>query len=87
MCWWEDDGQDNADADIARGGPNSNLSLTQARVNFLLFGIADPRESALLQQEPGRPYEVKRSFVLAADRSTITEPAAGWQSRAFVVDP
>ena len=31
-CMWEDDGQDDHDADIVRGGPNSDLSLTQARI-------------------------------------------------------
>jgi hypothetical protein len=30
-CDWEDDGQDDHDADIVRGGPNGSLSLTEAR--------------------------------------------------------
>ncbi|MER6540751.1 CPCC family cysteine-rich protein [Streptomyces sp900105755] len=34
-CGWEDDGQDDADAHIARGGPNGRLSLTQARLDYL----------------------------------------------------
>src|SRR5689334_5551434 len=34
VCWWEDDGKDNAGADGA-SGPN-HLTLTQARVNFLV---------------------------------------------------
>lgn len=34
ICWWEDDGQDDADADEVRGGPNRDLSLTVARANF-----------------------------------------------------
>jgi hypothetical protein len=34
VCGWEDDGQDDYDADLARGGPNGNLSLTQARQAF-----------------------------------------------------
>jgi len=38
ICFWEDDGQDDHDADIIRGGPNSNLSLSQARQNFVEFG-------------------------------------------------
>ena len=29
-CGWEDDGQDDADADVRRGGPNPT-SLTEAR--------------------------------------------------------
>ncbi len=38
ICQWEDDGQDNADADVIRGGPNGPLSLTEARRNFLAIG-------------------------------------------------
>ncbi|HYL69415.1 MAG TPA: CPCC family cysteine-rich protein [Candidatus Limnocylindria bacterium] len=34
VCCWEDDGQDDADADVVRGGPNGDLSLTEARENF-----------------------------------------------------
>ncbi|MFF0739194.1 CPCC family cysteine-rich protein [Streptomyces sp. NPDC004111] len=33
-CGWEDDGQDDADADVVRGGPNGALSLTQARLEY-----------------------------------------------------
>jgi hypothetical protein len=42
VCWWEDDGQDDHDADMVRGGPNGSLSLTQARENFLKCGASDP---------------------------------------------
>src|SRR5688572_16464825 len=31
VCYWEDDGQDDGDADENRGGPNGRLSLTEAR--------------------------------------------------------
>ena len=31
VCKWEDDGQDDQNANIVRGGPNKNLSLTAAR--------------------------------------------------------
>ena len=34
LCFWEDDGQDDADADIILGGPTGNLSLSMARLNF-----------------------------------------------------
>ncbi|TNY37040.1 hypothetical protein EIO00_10465 [Thermomonospora catenispora] len=37
----EDDGQDEHDADIVRGGPNGGLSLTQARRNVAEFGACD----------------------------------------------
>jgi hypothetical protein len=34
LCWWQDDGQDDASADDVAGGPNSDYSLTEARQNF-----------------------------------------------------
>ncbi|HEV3151998.1 MAG TPA: CPCC family cysteine-rich protein [Acidobacteriaceae bacterium] len=43
VCWWQDDGQDDVDADVVRGGPNGTLSLTTARANFLACGASDPR--------------------------------------------
>ena len=43
VCWWLDDGQDEVDADVVRGGPNGSLSLTAARANFLAYGASDPR--------------------------------------------
>ena len=44
VCFWEDDGQGDADADVVRGGPNRDLSLTAARENFTRIGAADPRD-------------------------------------------
>ena len=41
VCFWEDDGQDDHDADELRGGPNGELSLSQARLNFRSFGASD----------------------------------------------
>ena len=41
ICFWEDDGQDDQDADVVRGGPNGSLSLAQARKNFLEFGASE----------------------------------------------
>jgi hypothetical protein len=43
VCFWEDDGQDDYDADIVRGGPNGRLNLTQARANYRAFGACDER--------------------------------------------
>lgn len=34
VCFWEDDGQNNPNADLILGGPKGKLSLTQARRNF-----------------------------------------------------
>jgi hypothetical protein len=43
VCFWEDDGQDDADADVVKGGPNGDLSLTRARENYRALGACDPR--------------------------------------------
>jgi hypothetical protein len=43
VCLWEDDGQDDQDASVVRGGPNGSLSLSQARENFKAFGACDER--------------------------------------------
>lgn len=43
VCWWQDDGQDDADAGVVRGTVNGRLSLTAARENFIRCGAADPR--------------------------------------------
>lgn len=43
VCFWEDDGQGDADADVVRGGPNKDLSLTAARENYKRIGAADER--------------------------------------------
>ncbi len=40
-CFWEDDGQGDADATSVHGGPNGTLSLAQARINFLTFGACE----------------------------------------------
>jgi hypothetical protein len=41
VCFWEDDGQDDHDAEEVRGGPNRKLSLTEARNNYKTFGASD----------------------------------------------
>jgi hypothetical protein len=41
VCFWEDDGQDDHDADVVRGGPNYALCLSKARANFREFGACE----------------------------------------------
>jgi hypothetical protein len=43
VCFWEDDGQDEHDADLVRGGPNRTLSLRQAQKNFAKYNAIDRR--------------------------------------------
>jgi hypothetical protein len=40
VCYWEDDGQDDDDADVVYGGPNYELSLTQGQANYREFGAS-----------------------------------------------
>ena len=56
VCFWEDDGQDDYDADSVRGGPNGGLSLSQARINFLRFGACE--ESMVGNVRSPRPGEL-----------------------------
>jgi Cysteine-rich CPCC len=43
VCFWQDDGQDEEEADQVRGGPNYSLSLRQAQINFQRFGAVEER--------------------------------------------
>jgi hypothetical protein len=43
VCFWEDDGQDEADADRVLGGPNGSLSLREAQANFKRYGAMEER--------------------------------------------
>ncbi|MBX3291629.1 MAG: hypothetical protein KF881_01920 [Acidobacteria bacterium] len=56
VCFWEDDGQDDADADVVRGGPNREISLTEARANYKKIGACDPRSVKYVRKP--RPDEV-----------------------------
>jgi hypothetical protein len=56
VCFWTDDGQDDHDADVVRGGPNGALSLTEARANYLRFGACE--ESMASNVRPPRPEEL-----------------------------
>ena len=65
VCYWEDDGQDSADADITKGGPNGT-SLTAARRNYLTYGACDERSISAVR--PPRSNEAHlRSFRLQGE--------------------
>ncbi|WP_410052205.1 CPCC family cysteine-rich protein [Bradyrhizobium sp. SZCCHNS30582] len=49
VCYWEDDGQDDHDADLVRGGPNGALSLTEARANFKTHGASEAAHRACVR--------------------------------------
>ena len=53
ICWWEDDGQTDKDADNVRGGPNSHYSLTHAQKNFADHGdMYDKGRGIQVVQQP-----------------------------------
>jgi len=56
VCFWEDD---DHDADVVRGGPNYELSLSKARLNFQRIGAASER--VLTFARPPRPDEIPPS--------------------------
>lgn len=56
VCFWEDDGQEDADADDVRGGPNGRWSLSAARENYRKFGAYEPRVKQFVR--PPRPDEL-----------------------------
>jgi hypothetical protein len=43
VCFWHDDGQDDHDAEEVRGGPNADLSLATARLNFRACGASNAK--------------------------------------------
>jgi hypothetical protein len=59
VCFWEDDGQDDHDADVVRGGPNRALSLSVARANYLQFGACEMK--MVENVRPPRPEELPKT--------------------------
>jgi hypothetical protein len=85
LCDWEDDGQDDADADEVRGGPNGDLSLTEARQNFAdHWSMYDAETAAPLQGI--EEIEAKRAIAGAWDEllegSATPEATAAEVARA-----
>jgi len=66
ICFWEDDGQDSDDADIVRGGPNHDYSLTEARENFrkhlTMYGLSDERPFAMDQRTRPNREKLYRAY-------------------------
>lgn len=66
FCNWEDDGQDTPNADEVFGGPNGDLSLTEARRRSLAPDVADPPPVRIFTLEGGRVVERTPPEILAA---------------------
>jgi hypothetical protein len=59
MCFWEDDGQDDPDADENRGGPNY-VSLKEARKNFLTLGSAEKKDLSYVRKPEAGDEDLRR---------------------------
>ncbi|GAB3145655.1 hypothetical protein GCM10027290_25910 [Micromonospora sonneratiae] len=55
VCFWTDDGRRDAEADIVQDGPNGDLTLSHARLNFAIYGASHPRYQDMVR--PPRPDE------------------------------
>lgn len=78
MCFWEDDGQDDHDADEIRSGPNRGLSLSEARRNFADDGASDRRrlQSVSLTPKGRRAYAGHGAALKALLDEPATNPSA-----------
>lgn len=61
VCWWEDDGQDDYNASVVLGGPNHEVSLMRARVNF---------QQTLFYRSPKHIFETVRQAKCREDGLT-----------------
>jgi len=72
ICWWEDDGQGDLDADIIRGGPNKQYSLTAARRNFVDHGhMYDHGGGLPLLERPSPEREKLASYAHSVSRGEL----------------
>lgn len=61
VCYWTDDRL--TDADAAGSGPNGSLSLSEAKLNFAIYGASQRRYQQLVRPAridelpPGEEYE------------------------------
>ncbi len=69
VCWWEDDGQGDDQADLVNGGPNGEYSLTEARANFRDHGdMYDINEGIDVVKHPSPTREILRDYALGVAR-------------------
>ncbi len=77
VCFWEDDGQDSDDADMVRGGPNKDYSLTEARLNFEKYGtmyrIEDKKGFAVGMAAAERSADYREAVIKAVNSGTIED--------------
>lgn len=48
VCFWTDDGRGTLDVPV-RGGPNGDLTLREARLNYAIYRACHPRYAAVVR--------------------------------------
>ena len=87
ICWWEDDGQDNHNANVVCGGPNGKLSLSRARINFVMHGIFCPSRSDLRdKQKSPDSYHRQRDFTYDLTVRTFFDHDYDWTCSIIELD-
>jgi hypothetical protein len=75
LCFWEDDGQDENNANEVVGGPNQDYSLTEARNNFVQYlSMYRPADTtAFNRRNKDRIMEIKEIYDNLLKMETKTE--------------
>ncbi|NJM76596.1 MAG: hypothetical protein HC852_13445 [Acaryochloridaceae cyanobacterium RU_4_10] len=70
LCNWEDDGQDDANAEEVRGGPNADYSLAEARRNFKVYRVtyAPERDQRITGADSKLEYDTKGQLITAFEK-------------------
>lgn len=77
ICWWQDDGQDDPDADSVWGGPNGKFSLAAARENFKLYLDGHgPRKTDAIIEDTEVKRQAKSAVIAAYDAMVGTTDLA-----------
>lgn len=76
LCWWEDEGQDDPDADTVAGGPNAHYRLTTARENFANYLVMyEPdKDRRVRGRDSAEELQAKRQVIAALDALKSAEP-------------
>lgn len=78
LCFWEDDGQDDHNADLVLGGPNADCSLAEARSNW---------ETHFTHARPSSPQDGDADPRLLTLKKELAALLADWRWRGRVVLP
>lgn len=87
ICFWTEDGRPESAADLGSSGPNGDLSLSEARLNFAIYGashrryrdlVRPPREDERPGTDDPRVPRQRSSPQQAAPQYPAPGPTAGW---------